>query len=99
MAQLLNGSVCLTDIIDKAKEKHSAFAKGKNGKIYFNVTCWVNDEPNQFGQHASLLLNSSKEKKDDEGKVYIGNMKKSEQGGAEPVSGADVNDLSQDLPF
>lgn len=99
MAILLNGSICLTDIIDKAKEKHSAFSKGKNGKIYVNITCWVNDEPNQFGQHASLLLNSSKEKKDDEGKVYIGNMKKSEQGGAEPVTAADTDNLGDDLPF
>lgn len=99
MSQLLNGSICLSDLIEKAKEKHSAFSKGKNGKIYINVTCWINEEPNQFGQHASLLLNSSKEKKEQEGKFYIGNMKKSEQGGTEPVSESDVNDLGSDLPF
>jgi hypothetical protein len=103
MSILLNGSLCLTDMVAKAKEGHSAFTKGKNGKIYMNVTCWVNDEPNQFGQHASLLLNSSKEKKDAEGKVYIGNMKKSEGGGYEPVTAADAEDLNlpniEPLPF
>lgn len=103
MSILLNGSLDLTMILEKAKAKHSAFSKSeKNGHIYFNITQWVNDEPNDFGQHSSLLLNSSKEGKETEGKVYIGNAKKVEgQQGAAPVTAADVAELPDvdKLPF
>lgn len=103
MSQLLNGSLDLTLILEKAKAKHSAFNKSeKNGHIYFNITQWVNDEPNEFGQHSSLLLNSSKDAKDAEGKVYIGNAKKVEgQQGAAPLDHKAVEDLPaiDDLPF
>lgn len=99
MAILVNGSLCLTDMIEKCKAGHSAFRKSdKNGKIYVSYTEWINDEPNQHGQHTSILLNSTKEKKEEEslsfGKVYIGNGKKSEAGGGSPV---DVNDASLDI--
>ena len=44
MSILLNGSLDLTLILEKAKAKHSAFSKSaKNGHIYFNITQWVND--------------------------------------------------------
>lgn len=104
MSQLLNGSLDLTLILEKAKAKHSAFSKSeKNGHIYFNITQWVNDEPNDFGQHSSLLLNSkSKELQESEGKVYIGNAKKVEGGGnAAPLDHKAVADLPalDDLPF
>lgn len=104
MSVLLNGSLDLTLILEKAKAKHSAFSKSdKNGHIYFNITQWVNDEPNDFGQHSSLLLNSrSKEIQETEGKVYIGNAKKVEgSGSASPVTDAVANELpdSDDLPF
>lgn len=95
MAILVNGSLCLTDMIEKCKAGHSAFRKSdKNGKIYVSYTEWINDEPNQHGQHTSILLNSTKEKKDEEGKVYIGNGKKSEGGGGSPVA---ANDSSLDI--
>lgn len=112
---LINGSLCLTDLIQHAKAGHSAFSKGKNGKIYFNFTEWVNDEPNQYGQHSSYQLNSSKEKKAEDlqmfGKCYIGNGKKSEGGAGEHITAADVDELGEveipsadptpvdDLPF
>lgn len=102
MAILLNGSLDLTMILEKAKAKHSAFSKSsKNGHVYFNITQWVNEEPNEFGQHSSLLLNSSKEGKETEGKVYIGNAKKAEAGGAEPLDTKSIEDLPaiDDLPF
>ena len=100
MSILLNGSIDLTLLIEKAKEKHSAFSKSeKNGNIYVNITQWVNDEPNQFGQHSSLLLNSSKEKKEAEGKVYFGNAKKAESAtNSVPVESTDLPDTG-DLPF
>ena len=103
MSQLLNGSLDLTMILEEAKKKHSAFSKSeKNGHIYFNVTQWINDEPNQFGQHSSMLLNSSKEQKENEAKVYIGNLKKVEGGGnSAPVDDKAVEELpdDSDLPF
>lgn len=103
MAILLNGSLDLTLILEKAKAKHSSFSKStKNNHIYFNITQWVNDEPNEYGQHSSLLLNSSKEGKETEGKVYIGNAKKVEGGGnQEPLKETDTTEIpnTDDLPF
>ncbi len=97
MNQLLNGSLDLTIILEKAKAKHSAFSKSeKNGHIYFNITQWINDEPNDFGQHSSLLLNSkSKELQESEGKVYIGNAKKVEGGGN---SGPVTDEAAAEIP-
>lgn len=106
MAQLLNGSLCLTDIIAKLKEGHSAFSKAKNGKIYFNITQWINDEKDKYGNESSLLLNSSKEKKDAEGKIYIGHAKMAEKGVAEAPKESEAAEVAkefeeivEDLPF
>lgn len=101
MSQLLNGSICLTDLIAAAKASHSAFSKAKNGKIYFNFSQWVNDEPDDYGNHSSLLLNSSKDGQATEGKTYIGNAKLAAKKEPEPVSAADLDGLPDDdgLPF
>jgi hypothetical protein len=99
MSQLINGSVCLTELIAKAKESHSAFTKASNGKIYANITIWVNDEPDIYGNIVSLQLNSTQEKRAAEGKVYIGNGKPSKKKDPEPVTAADVQGLDDDLPF
>ncbi len=99
MSQMFTGSQCLTDIIEQAKKGHSAFTKAQNGKIYFNVLEWLNDEPDKFGNVISIQLNSTKEKKDSEGKIYIGNCKMVEQ---KPVTNNDIQKLSDevdDLPF
>lgn len=88
MSEFILGSMCLTTLIEKAKAGHSAFSKSpKDGKVYFNYAEWINDEPNEFGQHSSILLSSSKEKKEEEGKVYVGNGKKFEN---KPVSSSDL---------
>jgi len=47
--RLLTGSLCLTEIVEKAKQGHSAFTKAANGKIYFNILQWLNSEPDKFG--------------------------------------------------
>ena len=99
--QLFNGSICLTDILESAKKKHSAFSKGNNGKIYFNVSIWLNEEKDKFGNSMSLQLYSKKDIREKEGKVYIGNAKKSELSEA-PISNNDLEDLNSvvdDLPF
>lgn len=102
MSTLINGSLCLTDLIDQAQKAHSAFTRGKNGKVYVNITQWVNDEADQFGNDASFQLNSSKEKKETEGKVYIGNGKKSTGTQAAPVPAAQQTAMAgslDNLPF
>lgn len=98
--QLFYGSICLTDILEKAKGKRSAFTKAANGKIYVNINVWQNEEADKFGNSLSIQLNPSKEKKDTDEKTYIGNCKKSE--GAKAISEKDADEITEavnDLPF
>jgi len=101
MSQLYYGSICLTDLIANAKLPHSAFTKGANGKIYCNVNIWLNDEADKFGNVIGVQLNSTKEMRDSEGKVYIGNAKKSERQEPEALSASAASELpdDDDLPF
>ena len=102
MSQLINGSICLTDLIAKAKEQHSSFTKATNGKIYANITMWVNDEPDTYGNTVSLQLNSTQEKREAEGKVYIGNGKPAKKKEPEAVGATDLANIDEgleDLPF
>jgi len=100
MSTLLGGSLCLSDINANAKIGHSAFTKAQNGKIYFNINIWLNDEPDKYGNTASVQLNSTKEMRDAEGKIYIGNAKPIGVAIPEPLSPgeASVPD-DDDLPF
>lgn len=97
MSKFLTGSLCLSDINAKAKEGHSAFSRADNGKIYLNIKLWLNDEPDKYGHTASLQLNSTKEKRESEGNVYIGNAKPAE---TKPIAG-NATDVpaDDDLPF
>lgn len=105
---MLTGSICLTDLIEKAKAGHSAFNKGKNGKIYVNFVQWINDEADQYGNHSSFNLGSTKDKRQAEldanggKKIYFGNAKIQEKGSNEsaPVTAADNSALDLgNLPF
>lgn len=73
--KMYTGSICLNTLIDELKKNHSAFSKSKNGKTYANILLWENEEKDQFGNTHSLQLNSAKDKKESEGKVYFGNCK------------------------
>lgn len=76
MSKLFSGSICLTDLVEQAKKGHSAFSKSqKNGKVYFNFLLWENDEVDKYDNTHSLQLNSLKDKKEAEGKIYFGNAK------------------------
>lgn len=79
MSQNFFGSVCLTELIAQAKSGHSAFTKAQNGKIYCNVTVWLNDEEDKYGNVMSIQASSSKEMSGKEDKFYLGNCKKSKQ--------------------
>lgn len=93
--QLFFGSICLTDMLEAAKKKHSAFTKGQNGKIYCSVNVWLNAEKDKFGNIMSVQLNPTKEMKDIDGRAYIGNMKQSD--GPKPISDRDTSSLDVDL--
>lgn len=101
MNQLFYGSICVSEIIDQLKKQHSCFLKAQNGKIYANVRVWLNDEEDRYGNVMSIQLSSKKDKQDKEGKVYLGNCKKSEPM-EQPITHTDINNISNeidDLPF
>ena len=61
--KLFTGSISLRKLSEEAKKPHSAFYTGKDGKKYLNIKIWVNDEPDQFGNHVSVQLNGKKKQK------------------------------------
>lgn len=93
--QKFYGSICLTDLIDQAKAKHSAFSKADNGKIYANVNVWLNDDVDKFGNIMSIQINPTKDKKDTEKQFYIGNMKRGES--QKPINDRDTSNLGEGL--
>jgi len=94
MNQSFYGSICITDILDALKNKHSAFSKGKNGKIYMNATVWLNEQVDDFGNIMSAQCNPAKDSKDQ--KFYIGNFKKSNNT-PKPVSDKDIAGIDTDF--
>jgi len=95
MSKMITGSLNLTKILDKAKEKHSAFAKADNGDIYMNLLIWENDEKDKYGNDFSVQLNPKKDAADTEKKQYVGNLKRI---GATATTPVEVPQAS-DLPF
>lgn len=101
-AKMNTGSICLTDLIESAKNLHSAFTKGNNGKIYANIIIWENPTPDDYGNTISLQLNSKKDMKEQDGKtVYFGNAKSVERKAPEPLQQNDLLGIDpiDDLPF
>lgn len=104
-SKLYSGTICITDLMEKLKNGHSAFVKvASNGKIYCNILLWENSELDKYNNSHSIQLNSKKELKDQEGKVYIGNLKPIERKASQQssVSNADVENIlpsDNDLPF
>lgn len=95
------GSIDVTVLLEKAKEKHSSFLKaGEKSHLYANVIVWLNEDEDKFGNVMSIQLSSKKEQKEQEGKVYLGNLKRSESN-EKPVSDKDIEKLPEvdDLPF
>jgi len=67
--QILNFSINL-DKLDKAK-----IVKGKKGK-YYNITAFVSDEEDQFGNNVSVITSQTEEeRKNKEDRTYLGNGK------------------------
>jgi hypothetical protein len=100
MSKMIVGSLNLSKILAKAKEKHSAFSKAENGDLYFNLIVWENDEKDKYGNDFSIQLNPKKGAEEIEKKQYIGNMKRVEGGGASaPLTTSDDIPSAADLPF
>lgn len=99
MAKIINASIDLKKI-DKSKIKQH-----ENGALYYNVTIYVNDEPNKFGQDVSIATSVTKEEREAGIKqVYIGNGKVVKS--TEPThlsagsnQGEIKRDFHDDLPF
>jgi len=99
MKILLSGSICLTDLIDQAKQKNESFTKASNGKIYFNFSQWINEDPDQYGNHSSLKLNPPKDSTSE--RIYFANAKRIElTSSAEALTESDIEGIDEDdLPF
>ena len=69
MSTILNASLDLTKI------EKSKIIKGKKGS-YINVTVFINDEPDQFGNNASIIMSQTKEERYSKAtRVYLWNGK------------------------
>lgn len=95
MSKLLTGSIELTKI-DKSKIVE------KNGRKWLNISVWINDDKDQYGNCASIQISA----KNDEPKIYIGNLKEFEMNRKTPnstpaptVQQNQSNQPKDDLPF
>lgn len=103
-SKLFTGSICVSDLLEQFRKPHSAFVKSQtNDKIYVNLLLWENGEPDKYGNTHSIQLNSTKDMKETEGKIYIGNAKPIEKKEPKPLSSEDVktfiDNVPNDLPF
>jgi len=74
---MLTGSIDLNKI-DKTKivTTNKYGEPFENGAKYLNIVQWINDEPDQFGNDASIQIQQTKEERDQRIKpTYIGNLK------------------------
>jgi len=91
MAQILTGSICLTDI-----PKDKITKSEKNGKLYLNINVFINDEPDQYSNNGAIAIQQSKDEREAKAKrTYIGNVKFAQQ----PPAAAPTQELLNDLPF
>jgi len=67
MSNIVNASLDLTKI------EKSKIIKGKKGS-YINITMFINDENDQFGNNASVIISQTKEEREAKTpRVYLGN--------------------------
>ena len=100
MSKLLTGSIDLNKI-DKTKivstdKNGNPF---ENGAKYLNVVVWLNDEPDNYGNTASIQISQSKEEREAGAKsIYIGNLKEPQSRTNESTS-ARTASVEDTLPF
>lgn len=94
MSRLFTGSIDVTKII---KDK---LYTGKKG-TYLNISVWLNDEPNEFGNIASIQQSTKR----DEPKLFIGDLKEYKKAGGQDSGqdGGQVNtgldETDDEMPF
>ena len=88
MSKLISGKMNLS-AIDK-----SLLIKGKNG-IWLNWNLWVNDEPDQFGNDASMQQKTEK----GAAKIFLGNGKTYNPESKVENKAVEAKVFSDDLPF
>ena len=94
MSKMYFGSIDVSKI-DKAK-----LVKGEKG-TYLNITVWVNDELDKFGNIASVQQGQTKEEREaKQPKIYLGNLKTPEErteypdnSGGQPTQSPPIDDL------
>lgn len=96
MSRRFWGSIDMTTLLELGKKQHSAFTRGKNQRAYVNVTVWLNDKPDEYGNMIAIQLQSTKEKREAEGRTYIGNCKEDENQ-SKPVTEKWASALPSDL--
>ena len=93
MSKLITASVNL-EKVDKAK-----IISGEKGK-YLNLTIWVNDEKDQYGNDVSVQQTLSKEERESGAqKIYLGNGRTFDSNGGGNTAPAAASTDSGDLPF
>lgn len=94
MAKFKLGSICLDDLFAASKAGHSSITEAKNGKKYASIVIWENEEADKYGNNGSIQLNSTKENKESEAKIYIGNLR-----GQAPKAQGSNNSNDDVIPF
>ena len=68
------GSINITELIKLLNGADSSFVKTeKNKNVYCNITAWVNEVPDQYGN--SMSIHTSPPEGSTDEKVYIANLK------------------------
>jgi hypothetical protein len=84
-------SKLITASINLKKVDQSLLIPGEKGK-YLNLTIWINDEPDKYGNDVSLEQRTEKGKD----KIYLGNgrsYKKDEQSVSTAVISDEIDDI------
>ena len=80
--------------IDVTKIEKNLLYKGKKG-TYLNLSIWLNDEPDQYGDDCSIQQTTKK----DEPKIFLGHGKYFNKGEASTSQSDTSNEAPSDLPF
>ena len=88
MSKLLTGSIDVTKIM-----KDRLF-KGEKG-TYLNVSVWINDEEDTYGNIASIQQSTKK----DEPKIFIGNLKEFKRDEPKHSDPAELEGPNDNLPW
>ncbi len=88
-------SKLITASIDVTKIDKTRLITGKKG-TYANLTIWVNDEADQFGNTVSIQQSLSKDERESGvDKIYLGNGKSPEKTAPAEMDGGEA----EDMPF